>query len=222
MWAAAGLVLVAGAQSVLIGKLLSNTPTPLARVTIAPPAVVAPQVPSAHPVAAVPESAASALLTTAPQAPPPETTTEPTVASTAAVGRFGGVKVSAPIDLQVFEGGTLIGSSAGSIALTEGTHSLEVVNEALSFRAARTVTVKPGQMGSLNVVLPQGKININAAPWASVTIDGAPAGDTPLANVSLTIGSHDIVFRHPQLGEQRMTAIVKAEGVTRVSASFQR
>jgi serine/threonine-protein kinase len=72
------------------------------------------------------------------------------------------------------------------------------------------------------VALPQGRININATPWANVWINGNAAGETPIANLSLPIGTHEIVFRHPQLGEQRMTAVVKAEGITRISAGFQR
>jgi hypothetical protein len=54
-----------------------------------------------------------------------------------------------------------------------------------------------------------------------VAIDGKPAGQTPLANLSIPIGSHEIVFRHPQFGEQRHTVVVKAEDITRVSASFR-
>jgi hypothetical protein len=40
---------------------------------------------------------------------------------------------------------------------------------------------------------PQVSVAINATPWATVEIDGNPAGDTPLAGVSLPAGSH--VFR---------------------------
>jgi hypothetical protein len=106
--------------------------------------------------------------------------------------------------------------------LTEGAHALDVANDSLGYRARQNVTVKGGQMATLAVTLPQGKLNVNAAPWANVWIDGTAAGETPLANVALTIGAHEILFRHPQLGEQRLTAVVKADSVARVSASFQR
>ena len=53
-------------------------------------------------------------------------------------------------------------------------------------------------------------------------IDGNAAGQTPLANLTLPIGTHEVVFRHPQFPEQRQTVVVKAEGVTRVSATLQR
>jgi serine/threonine-protein kinase len=69
---------------------------------------------------------------------------------------------------------------------------------------------------------PDGRVSINALPWAEVWIDGSPIGETPLANLSLPVGQHEIVFRHPQLGERREMLIVKAGVDTRVSATFSR
>ncbi len=48
-------------------------------------------------------------------------------------------------------------------------------------------------------------------PWADVTIDGKPAGQTPLANLTVPIGEHEIIFHHPQFTDQKQTAIVKVE-----------
>ena len=48
-----------------------------------------------------------------------------------------------------------------------------------------------------------------------------PAGETPLANLSLPIGTHEITFRHPQLGVKKQTIVVKVEGMTRVTQVFQ-
>jgi serine/threonine-protein kinase len=69
---------------------------------------------------------------------------------------------------------------------------------------------------------PNGRLSINALPWAEVWIDGKSVGETPLANLSVPLGEHEIIFRHPQLGEQRQTALVRQNGVTRVSANLQR
>lgn len=131
------------------------------------------------------------------------------------------MKVNAPIDLQVYEKGTLVGSTAGPIAVLEGAHTFELVNEALGFRVTSNVNVRGGQMTPLAISLPNGRLSINAVPWADVTIDGKPIGTTPLANVPVTIGQHTIVFRHPTLGEQTQTVVVKADGMTRVSAKFE-
>jgi len=154
--------------------------------------------------------------------PVSEANAEPVAPAPPVGSRFGGVKVSCPIELQVREGETLVGSTAGPIALSDGPHALDLVNDALGFRLRQNVTIKAGQMTPLAIGVPNGRVSINAVPWASVLIDGVAAGDTPLANLSIPIGSHDILFRHPQLGEQRQTVVVKVEGLTRVSAVLQK
>ena len=130
--------------------------------------------------------------------------------------------MSSPIVLNVFESGKLVGSTAGPIAMSEGSHGLDLVNEELAYRSHVNVNVKSGQLAALAVSVPSGRVSINAVPWADVWIDGTASGQTPLANLSLPIGQHDIIFRHPQFGDQRMVAVVKSEGLTRVSANLQR
>jgi hypothetical protein len=83
------------------------------------------------------------------------------------------------------------------------------------------VDVKAGQMTALALPMPNGRISINASPWASVLIDGAPAGDTPIANLAIPIGVHEVVFRHPEFGEQLQRIVVKVEGMTRVGATLE-
>jgi hypothetical protein len=134
--------------------------------------------------------------------------------------RFGGMTFVSPLELEVLEGGKRVGASGAAIAALEGSHSVDLVNDALGFRLHETVTVSPGELVSRTVPVPNGKVSINAVPWAEVWIDGAAAGQTPLANVSVAIGEHQILFRHPQFGERRQTALVKVEGVTRVSANM--
>jgi hypothetical protein len=152
----------------------------------------------------------------------PTATPTPAPTPAAASGpRFGGITVASAMELQVFENGKLIGSTAGPIAVNEGARTVEFVNEALGFRFRQTVNVRGGQMTNVNIAVPNGKISINAAPWAEVEIDGTPAGETPLANLSLPIGTHEITFRHPQLGVKKQTVVVKVEGLTRVTQVFQ-
>ena len=65
-----------------------------------------------------------------------------------------------------------------------------------------------------------GQLSVNATPWAEVFLDGDRIGETPIANYTTSIGRHDIVFRHPQFGEQRKTVVVMAASPTRVFATF--
>ena len=36
-------------------------------------------------------------------------------------------------------------------------------------------------------------VHVNATPWAHIEIDGKPIGTTPLGNVPLTVGEHEVV-----------------------------
>jgi hypothetical protein len=137
--------------------------------------------------------------------------------------RAGGVKVSSPFELHVLEDERLLGSSAeGPVVTTAGRHEFDLVNSALGYRSRRVVDIKAGQIVSLAVTPPNGSVSINALPWAEVWIDGRSVGETPLGNLSVPLGEHEIVFRHPELGERREKAIVRSDRLTRVSANLQR
>jgi hypothetical protein len=137
--------------------------------------------------------------------------------------RSGGIRWSSPFGLDVFEGDRVVGSTAdGPIVLTAGTHELDLVNASLGYRAHQTVIVRPGAIVPLTVTPPPGRININAQPWAHVSIDGNPIGDTPLANISVPLGPHTVTFQHPDLGERRETVTVRADAIARISTSFER
>ena len=67
-----------------------------------------------------------------------------------------------------------------------------------------------GQRSALE--LPNGTVNLNASPWAEVWIDGQRVGETPIGNLSVPIGPHEVVFRHPQFGEKRHAISVTLSG----------
>jgi hypothetical protein len=116
----------------------------------------------------------------------------------------------------------VLGSTAdGAIIMRAGTHQLDLINTALGLRMRQFVTFRAGQITNLNVTLPSGQVSANAQPWANVSIDDRDYGETPLANLAVPIGEHEIVFRHPDLGERRRTIIVRADGPTRVSENLE-
>ncbi len=194
------------------------TPISDSQVHTAPLATAA----AAGPAAALP--AASQTPAPAPTAPTSAAPTSTPIGSASAPvtgQKFGGLTIASAMDLQVFENGKLIGSTAGPIAINDGLHTIEVVNETLGFRFRQSVNVRGGQMTTVNIAVPNGRISINAAPWAEVDIDGKPAGETPLANLSLPVGTHEITFRHPEHGVKKQTVVVKVDGLTRVTHVFQ-
>jgi hypothetical protein len=135
----------------------------------------------------------------------------------------GWVSVTSPIEVQLFEGDRMIGTSLSDrIMVSAGKHEIAFVNEALGFRGTRTVQVGAGKVATVALEMPQGTIAVNAQPWAEVWIDGEKSGETPIGNLSLRIGSHSVLFRHPELGEQQHNVVVKAVGVTRLSVDMRK
>lgn len=123
----------------------------------------------------------------------------------------------------MLQGDRVLGSSAdGPIVTTAGTHQLDFINPSLGFRASRPVTFRAGEITTLAVAVPPGRLSVNAEPWAEVWIDNRPMGETPLANLEIPIGEHEVIFRHPDLGERRQNVIVRADTVARVSTIFTR
>ncbi len=135
----------------------------------------------------------------------------------------GWIAVSAPADVQVFENKRLLGTSQSDrLMVSTGRHDIEIVNETLGYRVARTVQVTAGKVTPIKIDFPKGTIALNAVPWAEVWVDGEKVGDTPIGNLSLAIGSHEIVFRHPELGEQRHAATVTLNSPARLSVDLRK
>jgi hypothetical protein len=121
----------------------------------------------------------------------------------------GWIRIEAPTDVQVLENGRIIGSSDFErIMLPVGRHDLEFVNGPLGYRERRAVQVTAGQTTTLRPEWPRGSMAINAVPWAEVFVDGNRVGETPIGNVTVQIGSHEVLFRHPDLGERRLSVTV--------------
>jgi hypothetical protein len=135
----------------------------------------------------------------------------------------GWVAVSAPFAMQIFEEGRLIGSTeTDRIMVAAGRHTFELVNNNLGYRVTRVVQVQPGKTATVGIELPNGLVNLNAQPWAEVWIDDRRVGETPIGNLSLPIGAHEVVFRHPQFGEKRQAISVTPSAPVRVSIDMRK
>ena len=133
----------------------------------------------------------------------------------------GWISVTAPVVMELYEGGRLLGSTGiDRIMLPAGRHEIEIVNEALGYHETRTTNVQAGRVSTFAVTLPKGIVSINAVPWASVSIDGEAIGDTPIGNLPLTVGPHEVVFRNTQLGEQRRVITVTTRAPVRLSVDM--
>jgi hypothetical protein len=132
-----------------------------------------------------------------------------TAAMAPAGASAGWVTITSPVELQVQEDGALLGTTkAARLMLPAGRHSLELSNTAVGFQTSVVVDIQPGKTATTSVTVPNGSLSVNALPWANVFVDGRPVGTTPVANLELPLGTHEVIWRHPQLGERRQTVVV--------------
>jgi hypothetical protein len=137
-------------------------------------------------------------------------------------GPVGGwLSISAPFELEVAEHEDVIATSDNSkIMLAAGRHDISVSNRRLGYQSARTIEIAAGKTLALRIEPPKATVNVNARPWADVTMDGSSLGQTPIASVLMTVGTHELIFRHPQYGERRQTVTVTANGPNRIAVDL--
>ena len=218
-WIAAALGAVVLLEAGVIAALLMRQPAQPVTTVAAPPA--SPTPPAQTPPAADPATLAASIAPVAQPAPPPNGP-DPIVQA-ASNQRSGGVRIRSAIELKVLQGERVLGSSAdGPIVATAGTHQLDLINTTLGVNVRRAVTFSAGQITNVDVTIPPGRVSINAQPWAEVFINSRLVGETPLANLSVPVGEHEVLFRHPELGERRQRITVRADAPARVSQSFER
>jgi hypothetical protein len=208
VYAIGGLVLLAVGEGVIIG--LQQQTARLA-VTVAPPDVVA---------------AGSTAVATAPapplSSPPLAPAPLPPAAASAVVPGVGWVALNAGVDIDVWVGNRRLGAAGdGRFELAAGEHQLELVNDRLGVRLIEPVRIVRGRVTTLSPVLPRGVLHLNATPWAEVVLKGQALGTTPLANVSVPLGDHDLVFRHPELGTRTVGVRVTADAPVRASVNMR-
>jgi PEGA domain-containing protein len=135
----------------------------------------------------------------------------------------GWLSVTAPVDVQIFENKRLLGTSQSDrIMVSAGRHDIEIVNDVVGYRSVRTVQVPAGRVTPIKIDFPKGTIAVNAVPWAEVWIDGERVGETPMGNLPIAIGPHEIVFRNPDLGELRHAVTVTLNSPARVSVDMRK
>jgi serine/threonine protein kinase len=134
----------------------------------------------------------------------------------------GWISVNAPMPLQIFEDSRLLGTSQSDrIMVSVGRHELVMVNEVVGFSQSQVVNVTPGRVTPIRPQWPSAAMSFNATPWAEVWVDGRQIGETPLANISVPVGNHDVLFRHPELGEKRVGAVVTLSAPAKVSVDMR-
>jgi len=135
----------------------------------------------------------------------------------------GWISVAASIPLQIREAGKLLGSTESErVMVPAGAHTIDVVNDDLGFSVRRAVNVAAGKLAAVRIDVPNGSLSLNAQPWAEVWVDGARVGETPIGNLSVPVGAHEVIFRHPDFGEQHLAVSVTVNAPARLSVDMRK
>lgn len=121
----------------------------------------------------------------------------------------GWLAVHAPVDLAVSVNGTHVGSSLdGQILLAPGGHKVTVANGTLGFTRTLDVTVEPGKVRTVTVMLPEMPLVVSGEEGGEVFVDGTSRGVLP-GEVTVPLGTHEVVLRRQDGSERRRTITVR-------------
>jgi hypothetical protein len=172
----------------------------------------------------LPRPAAPVLMEPAPVTPPAAPAADETLAMAGWIAVQ--VKSATPdrrFEVDVYENDRLLGSSrVDRIMAPAGRHELELVNAALGLHVTRTLQVTAGKVSTIAIDPPASAISVNALPWAEVWVDGAKVGETPIGNFPIAVGTHDLVFKHPDFGERRESVVVTLTKPARISVDLRK
>ena len=130
----------------------------------------------------------------------------------------GWLAVFSRIPLDVSIGGKRVASTEdGQILLAPGRHKVTLSNTQYDFRDTINVEIDSGKVESYNVKLPTGRVNVDAPEGAEVWIEGERVGEGPVQNVSVPIGTREVLVRHSSFGERREFVEVRSGAVTQVT-----
>ncbi len=133
----------------------------------------------------------------------------------------GSVSVVSEAVLQIVEGDTPLGTSRDTLELPVGPHDLTLIDETSGIYTTRSIVVDMKKPAVLKVAMPTGVLAVSATPRAEVWVDGNRRGETPISALTLRAGAHDVVFRHPDLGDHKRAVVVTAGNVLRLNVDLR-
>ena len=105
----------------------------------------------------------------------------------------GWLTVTAPIEVTLSEGARPLQlDSSNRVFLRPGVHEITAQNKELGFSLTQTIEILPGLTANLDISTQDSTISVNGPSGATVYIDGERAGEIPLVNHQVKIGSRDI------------------------------
>jgi hypothetical protein len=133
----------------------------------------------------------------------------------------GTIALDSPFEVTVADGSTVLGRLArGVLAVGTGVRRLTFANATLNYEESREVEVEAGRATPVSLRPPNGVLNLVADTQAQVFLDGRPLGLTPLSNVAVSLGTHEVLFRDARGGEVRYVIVVALGPAYRLTATL--
>jgi PEGA domain len=125
----------------------------------------------------------------------------------------GWLKVFAPFDITISEGSKVLRlDDREQVMLPAGPHDIRFENRTLGYQETRHVEVQPGITTQISLAVPQSTLTLTTSAPADVIIDGVSAGETPLTDYAIPLGTRDILLKS-EAGFRRLSVVVTAKPV---------
>lgn len=122
----------------------------------------------------------------------------------------GWLAIFSPIPLEIFLDGRFARpNDEGRIMARPGKYQVEMVSEQFKYRVIEPLEVRPGEVTAHTVSLPMGSVHVTAPEGTEIRLEGEVVGRTPLDDLSIAIGTHDITATHPEAGQRRLMVDVR-------------
>jgi hypothetical protein len=127
----------------------------------------------------------------------------------------GWLHVAAPFEVQLSEGNKSITlDDSNQVLLPPGSHDVRFENRTLGLRQVRHIDIRPGETTAVSLETPMSHITVTASEPATVSIDGRPAGETPLTDFAVAVGSRDVTVTSASGVVRHQTITVKVQPST--------
>ena len=117
----------------------------------------------------------------------------------------------------IVDGETVGSTDDGRLALAPGAHQVVVANPQLGYRNEFNLELKPGEEIAYTLNLPKGRLRVEGPAETRVWVDGTLIGQTPLGNVEIEIGIHEIIALHLDLGIWHEQVVVGTDTIGMVT-----
>jgi hypothetical protein len=127
----------------------------------------------------------------------------------------GWLHVAAPFEMQISEGPKSISlDDSNQVLLPPGPHDIRFENRSLGLREMRHIDIRPGETTAVTLGTPTSPLTVTASEPATVLVDGKEAGDTPLTNYAVPIGTRDVTVTSASGVVRHQTITIKVEPAT--------